>query len=87
MKKIGPTLSKIASLLGRWTAKPFIWFWQLFLNEWEVTIWYEPSKKTAYKFKYISKVDSKTLKGRLTSGEPFELKTQEPFNFQIKKVK
>ena len=87
MKKIGQTLSTIVSFVSRWTAKPFIWFWKLFFNEWEVTIWYDPSKKTKYNFKYISKIDPKTLKGRLTSGEPFELKTQEPFNFQIKKVK
>ena len=87
MKKIGQTLSKIASFLGRLIAKPFIWFWSLFFNEWQVTIWYDPAKKSVYDFKYISRIDAKTLKGRLTTGEPFELKTQEPFNFQIKKVK
>ena len=87
MKKIGPTLSKTVSFVGHLIAKPFIWFWKLFFSEWEVTIWYDPMKKTAYNFKYISKIDSKTLKGRLVSGEPFEMKTQEPFNFQIKKVK
>ena len=40
-----------------------------------------------YNFKWLEKCEPKHLKGKLTSGEPFELKTQDAFNFQIKKVK
>ena len=88
MKKIGQILLTTVSSVGRLIAKPFVWsFKYLFVNEWEVTIWYDPQKKTQYNFKLISKMTSKHLKGKLVSGENFELITQEPFNYQIRKVK
>lgn len=80
LKSAGRTLWKIVS----W---PFRWIVSLFFNEWQVTIWYDPVKKSTYKFKWLEKCESKHIRGRLVSGEPFEMKTQEPFNFQIKKVK
>jgi hypothetical protein len=80
LKSVGKTLLRIVS----W---PFRWIVSLFFNEWEITIWYAPVKKTTYNFKWVEKCEAKHIKGRLTSGEPFEMKTQEPFNFQIKKVK
>ena len=80
LKNAGRTLLKIVS----W---PVRWIVSFFINEWEVTIWIDPQKKTQYQFKWLDKCESKHLKGKLTSGEPFELKTQEAFNYQIKKVK
>ena len=80
LKKIGSTLLRIASWPLRWIVK-------FFINEWEVTIWIDPQKKTQYQFKWLDKCEPTHLKGRLISGESFELKTQEAFNFQIKKVK
>ena len=88
MKRIGKGLSRIASSVLHWIAKPFVWLWyKYFVNEWHVTIWYDPTKKSIYEFKSISIIEPTHLQGKLTSGEPFELKTQEPFNYQIKKVK
>ena len=80
MRRIGTLLLKIVL----W---PFSWLVKLFVNEWEITIWYDPLKKTAYHFKWVEKCDPTHIKGRLVSGEPFELKTQDAFNYQIKKVK
>jgi hypothetical protein len=88
LKQIGKTLSKTASSVLRWIVKPFVWLWvKYFVNEWEVTVWYDPSKKTIYHFKSISIIESTHLQGKLVTDEPFELKTQEPFNYQVKKVK
>ena len=88
MKRIGKILSKTAYSVLQWIAKPFVWLWvKYFVNEWHVTIWYDPAKKSVYHFKSISIIEPTHLQGKLTSGEPFELKTQEPFNYQIKKVK
>ena len=80
MKNVGKTLLKIVSWPVRWIVSKF-------KNEWEVTIWVDPSKKTVYNFKWLDKCEPKHLKGKLVSGEPFEMKTQDAFNFQIKKVK
>lgn len=80
LKSGGKILLKIVS----W---PVRWIVNLFFNEWEVIIWIDPIKKTKYNFKWLDKCEPKHLKGKLTSGEPFELKTQDAFNFQIKKVK
>lgn len=85
--KILIALSKSVSYVLRLIAKPFKWFIALFRNEWEVTIWIAPKDKTFYNFKWLEKCEPKHLKGRLVSGEPFELRTQEAFNFQIRKVK
>lgn len=80
LKSAGRILLRIVSWPVRWIAS-------FFLNEWEVTIWIDPQKKTFYNFKWLEKCEPKHLKGKLTSGEPFEMKTQEAFNYQIKKVK
>lgn len=88
MKKIGQILSTTVSSVGHLIAKPFIWFWNKnFVNEWEVIIWYDATKKTSYHFKNIEVITAKKIKGTLTSKEPFELNTQEPFNYQVRKIK
>lgn len=80
MKKIGQGLSRIVSSALHSIVK-------LYTNEWEVHIWRDESSRVEYRFKHIDKINSKCLKGVLTTGEAFELTTQYPFNYQIKKVK
>jgi len=88
LKKIGQILLTTVSSVGRWIAKPFVWLWvKYFVNDWEVTIWYDPKKKTCYHFKNISTIQPTHLQGTLITGEAFELKTQEPFNYQVRKIK
>ena len=87
LTKSGKKLKKIGRILSRTASWPLRWIVSFFVNEWEVTIWIDPQKKTMYNFKWLEKCEPKHLKGKLTSGEPFELKTQDAFNFQIKKVK
>jgi hypothetical protein len=80
LKKIGQGLSRIVSSALHSIVK-------LYTNEWEVHIWRDESSRVEYHFKHIDKINSKCLKGVLTTGEAFELTTQYPFNYQIKKVK
>lgn len=80
-------LKRLGTLLLKLVLSPFSWLVKLFTNEWEVSIWYDPLKKTVYNFKWIEKCEAKHIKGRLVSGEPFELRTQDAFNYQIRKVK
>ena len=80
LKSAGKILLRIVSWPVRWIVNKFI-------NEWEVVIWIDPQKKTSYNFKWLDKCEPKHLKGRLVTGEPFELKTQDAFNYQIRKVK
>ena len=80
-------LKSAGKILLRIVSWPLRWIASFFLNEWEVTIWIDPQKKTFYNFKWLEKCESKHLKGKLTSGESFEMKTQDAFNYQIKKVK
>ncbi len=87
LTKSGKKLREIGSTLLRTASWPLRWIVKFFTNEWEVTIWIDPQKKTQYQFKWLEVCKPTHLKGRLTSGEPFELNTQEAFNFQIKKVK
>ena len=80
-------LKKIGSYFSDVTSSIFNWIASLFTNEWEISIWYDPLKKTVYNFRWVEKCEAKHIKGRLVSGEPFELRTQEAFNYQIRKVK
>ena len=85
--KKGKKLKNVGKILSKIVFWPLHWIVNKFKNEWEVTIWVDPSKKTVYNFKWLDKCEPKHLKGKLVSGEPFEMKTQDAFNFQIKKVK
>jgi len=87
LTKSGKKLKSAGRILLRIVSWPLRWIVSFFTNEWEVTIWIDPQKKTQYQFKWLEKCEAKHLKGKLVSGEPFELKTQDAFNFQIKKVK
>lgn len=84
MKKIWQGLLRIVSSSLHSIASPIV---KLFTNEWEVFIWRDEASKAEYSFKRIDKINSKCLKGVLSSGEAFEMNTQHPFNYQIKKVK
>jgi len=87
LTKSGKKLKSAGKILLKIVSWPVHWIVSFFINEWEVTIWIDPQKKTQYHFKWLDKCEPKHLKGKLISGEPFELKTQDAFNFQIKKVK
>lgn len=87
LTKSGKKLKSAGKILLKIVSWPLRWIASFFFNEWEVTIWIDPQKKTEYQFKWLDKCESKHLKGKLISGEPFELRTQEAFNYQIKKVK
>lgn len=80
LKKIGKILLTIVS----W---PYHWIVKLLSREYHITIWYDPAKKSTYEFKSIETCEPKHLKGKLVTGEKFELKVQEPFNYQIRQVK
>ena len=87
LTKSGKKLKSAGKILLKIVSWPLRWIVSFFFNEWEVTIWIDPQKKTEYQFKWLDKCEPKHLKGKLISGEPFELRTQEAFNYQIKKVK
>ena len=87
LTKSGKKLKSAGKILLKIVSWPLRGIASFFFNEWEVTIWIDPQKKTEYQFKWLDKCEPKHLKGKLISGEPFELRTQEAFNYQIKKVK
>ena len=58
----------------------------LFTEEYQVVIWYDPEKKSVYSFKKISKMTDTQISAVKTTGEKFDMKVKEPFNYQITKV-
>jgi len=62
------------------------WLKTLFTEEYEVTIWSELMGKQVYHLKTVTKVDCNNVVGVLVTGEKFTMQTQEPFNFQVKKI-
>jgi len=70
------------------------YFKDLFYEEYEVTIWFKvktsqfetESTKKVFHFKSIQKKTQTHFVGIDKSGEVVEIKTTEPFDFQIKKV-
>lgn len=64
-----------------------MWLKKLFLEEYEVRIWYDdPKKITLYRMKTINKLNSKTLVGKDVDGLRVELNVQTPFNYEVKKI-
>jgi len=63
------------------------WLLKLLLDEYEVTIWVDPKNKSTYSFKKLPEVSANHVKGQLISGEFFEIRTQEPFNYLIRQVR
>lgn len=62
------------------------WIKTLLTEEYQVTIWSESMGKQVYYMKTVTKVDCNNVVGVLTTGEKFTMQTQEPFNFQVKKI-
>jgi len=62
------------------------WLKTLFTEEYEVVIWYDPAKRQVYKMKSIQKLNQNNLVGVLVTGEKFTMQTQEPFNYQVRKI-
>lgn len=61
-------------------------FLKIFTEEYQVVIWYEPDKKSVYNFKKIIKLTDTQISAVKTTGEKFEMKVKEPFNYQVTKV-
>lgn len=95
MKKIGQILSTIVSYSLRSIVKLWNKFLELFKSEYEIIIWFSKdseyyNKSVAYEkfnFKRVDKLTSRHIKGVLTSGHKYEIRTKEEFNYKIKKVK
>ena len=62
------------------------WLKTLFTEEYEVVIWYDPAKRQVYRMKSIQKLNQNNLVGVLVTGEKFTMQTQEPFNYQVRKI-
>ena len=76
------------------------WVVALFIDEYELTVWYifkkydagngikvTERKERVYTLSDISKRTNKHIKGKDVNGARFEIKTVEPFDFQIIKTK
>lgn len=70
------------------------WFDKWLHDEYVLTVWYpggtefEPkATKRTYKMKSISKKTSTHVIGVQTNGNALEIKTNNPFDYQIEKVK
>lgn len=62
------------------------WIKDLLLEEYEVKIWSDPKNVSIHKFKKIEKITPTHIIARELDGRRFEVKTVEPFNYQVKKV-
>lgn len=83
-----------------WYKRLWEWFVGLFVNEYELIVWFhnetdisEEGLKTIrrtkreFLLKSISKSTNKHVKGTDAFGKPFEIKTVEPFDYQIRKLR
>lgn len=69
------------------------WLKTLFLEEYELTVWYKSgtefdpkTTKRVYRLKSISKKTQTHFKGTMMNGHSLEIKTTEPFDYQIEKI-
>ncbi len=69
------------------------WLKTLFLEEYELTVWYKggtdfdpKTTKRVYRMKSISKKTQTHFKGTQTNGKSLEIKTTSPFDYQIEKL-
>lgn len=83
-----------------WYRRFWNWFVSLFVEEYELTVWYvyenyesdkgmKVKRRAAQKYnlKDISKKTSKHIIGKYVDGSDFEIKTVDPFDYEIKKIK
>jgi len=91
-KFIGMLLIKLGKAILR------LWF-KIFYEEYELTVWYlKDSERDSYGnivttrthkrylLKKISKKTPKHIKGKDMDGRAFEIRTVEPFDYQIRKI-
>ena len=83
-----------------WYKRIWEWIVSLFVNEFELIVWFHSEtqitdrgtkhiKKTEKTFllKKITKKSPKHIIGKDIFGKPFEIKTVEPFDYQIRKLR
>jgi len=77
------------------------WFLDLFFEEYEIVVWFHKEsqinehglKSVSYtepKTYYMSRLDKIThthIKGKDINGNPLEIKTTQPFNYNVKKLR
>lgn len=90
----------VASKKSLW-GKIVDWWGSLFTNEYEVTVWFHAGalpdaegkavprsrSKKVFVLKSIAKKSDRHILGEDVFGKPFEIKTVEPFDYFIRKVK
>lgn len=83
-----------------WYQRLWNWVLILFLEEYELTVWYvyetvfdengnrahKRSRRT-YQLKRITKKTNTHIQGVDVNGMPFEIKTVEPFDYELRKIK
>lgn len=79
-------MQKIKNFLRKFLQGIRNYFRKLFTEEYQVVIWYVPENKTVYHFKKIIKLTDTQISGVKTTGEKFDMKVKEPFNYQITKL-
>lgn len=62
------------------------WLKDLFLEEYEVSVWPAGGEKETYTFKKIEKITQTHIIATEMDGRRFELMTVDPFNYQVKKI-
>ena len=83
-----------------WYKRVWEWIVSLFVNEFELIVWFhsetdisEEGLKTirrvekTFLLKKITKKSPKHIIGKDIFGKPFEIKTVEPFDYQIRKLR
>ena len=83
-----------------WYKRLWEWFVSLFVNEYELIVWFHAETEISaeglktvkrvsktFLLKAISKKTPKHIKGTDIFGKAFEIKTVEPFDYQIRKLR
>ena len=97
-KVIEETHTKVIRL--PWYRRIWEWFISLFVNEYELIVWFhsetdvtdrgtKPLRRVQKTFilKSISKKKPNHIVGKDAFGKPFEIKTVEPFDYQIRQIR
>jgi len=92
--------SKIEVKKASWHKRLWQWWLSLFVEEYELTVWFHTEtvehadglktirrSSKVFILKDISKKTSTHITGKDIFGKPFEIKTVEPFDFQLRKLK
>lgn len=84
----------------KWYRRLWQWWLSLFVEEYELTVWFHTEtvehvdglktirrSSKVFMLKDITKKTSTHITGKDIFGKPFEIKTVEPFDFQLRKLK